>query len=119
MSRHRVAALNRCRDLRGDVSVVAMVTSASGRARWSTSTTPVGRPKRVSAHDTSKAESSAPHRGRPEVRAHERTVRQSYRRSSLSVNWLAVTLTLAAVGAVAPATYLKVRRMDHPRRLRL
>ena len=34
-------------------------------------------------------------------------------------NWLALTLTLAAVGAVAAATYLKVRQMDHSRRLRL
>jgi hypothetical protein len=33
-------------------------------------------------------------------------------------NWLALTLTLAAVGAVAAATYLKVRQMDHSRRLR-
>ena len=34
-------------------------------------------------------------------------------------NWLALTLTLAAVAAVAAATYLKVRQMDHSRRLRL
>jgi len=34
-------------------------------------------------------------------------------------NWLALTLTLAAIGAVGAATYLKVRQMDHSRRLRL